>query len=172
MPTGISCWELARSTGVEESVIAEKRAQRNLYYQQYLQEEDIEIPGVESALSELSRNYRMAIITTAKRRDFELIHADRNIVQYMDFVLAREDYDRAKPHPEPYLKGLEKWGGRKEEALIVEDSERGLRSAVAAGIDCAVVDNEFTKTQNFSPATHRIKSLSELAGLLKASGSG
>ena len=168
MAKGISSWELARSMDIDESIIAEQRVRRNFYYQNYLKKEDIEISGVENLLSELSKDYKMAIITTSKRNDFELIHRDRNIVQYMDFVLAREDYNNAKPHPEPYLAGLEKFGGLKKETLIIEDSERGLKSAVAAGIDCAVVYNEFTKTHDFLKATHRIRSLSELPTLLGA----
>jgi hypothetical protein len=41
-----------------------------------------------------------------------------------------------------------------------------LRSAVAAGIDCAVVHNEFTAQQDFSGASFRIQSLAELKGLV------
>ena len=71
----------------------------------------------------------------------------------MDFVLVREDYKLAKPHPEPYLTGLKRLGATKEETLVVEDSSRGLNSAVAAGIDCAIVLNDFTKAQDFSQAS-------------------
>ncbi|WP_281285076.1 HAD-IA family hydrolase [Nocardioides albertanoniae] len=88
--------------------------------------------------------------------------------RFMDFVLVREDYDRAKPHPEPYLAGLRRFGATAEEALVVEDASRGLASAVAAGIDCAVVRNEFTADQDFSAATHRIDSLAEVTGIVRA----
>ena len=108
----------------------------------------------------------MAIVTTAKRADFELIHEKRHIRQFMDFVLVREDYERAKPHPEPYLTGLKRFGATKEETLVVEDSPRGLKSAVAAGIDCAIVYNEFTHTCDFSQASHRIKTLVELKDII------
>jgi HAD superfamily hydrolase (TIGR01509 family) len=81
--------------------------------------------------------------------DFEIIHETRPITQFMDFVLVREDYKFAKPHPEPYLTGLKRFGATKEEALVVEDSSRGLSSAVAAGIDCAIVYNDFTKYMTF-----------------------
>ncbi len=167
MTVGTSTWDLARAAGVDEATIDRQRARRDRYYQEYLRTEDIEIPGVEQALRELSTHYGMAIVTTARRADFDLIHRDRNLVQHMDFVLAREDYDRAKPEPEPYLAALTRFGGCPEEALVVEDSERGLRSAVAAGIECAVVHNEFTRTHDFSRATHRIASLSELPALLR-----
>ena len=86
------------------------------------------------------------------------------------FVLVREDYEKSKPHPEPYLKGVKQFGCKKEEVLIVEDSERGLNSAVAAGIECAIVYNEFTKSHDFSKATYKINSLSELARIFHKKG--
>ena len=95
-------------------------------------------------------------------RTSTLIHEERQIRQFMEFVLVREDYELAKPHPEPYLTGLKRFGATPEETLVVEDSSRGLSSAVAAGIDCAVVHNDFTQAQDFSRASHRIDTLSEL----------
>lgn len=47
--------------------------------------------------------------------------------------------------------------------MAIEDSQRGLRAAMAAGLHCAVVHHPFTATQDFSLATYRVASLSELA---------
>jgi beta-phosphoglucomutase-like phosphatase (HAD superfamily) len=90
----------------------------------------------------------------------------RRITQFMDFVLVREDYDLAKPHPEPYLAGLARFGAAKPDTLVVEDSVRGLRSAMAAGIDCAVVDNGFAQGGDFSGASHRIERLIDLVDII------
>jgi len=168
MSQGLGTWARARAAGVDEETIGRQRAARNAYYQEYLRTEAIEIEGVVDALAELSRFVRMAIVTTAKRADFDVIHEKRRIRGFMDFVLVREDYKRAKPHPEPYLTGLQRFGAAREETLVVEDSARGLRSALAAGIDCAVVHNDFTKAQDFSQANHRIKALIELKDILLA----
>ncbi len=110
----------------------------------------------------------MAIVTTARRVDFDVIHEHRQITRFMDFVLVREDYEHAKPHPEPYLTALQRFGASRDETLVVEDSSRGLSSAVAAGIDCAVVHNDFTRAQDFSLATHRIETLAELLDIVRA----
>jgi HAD superfamily hydrolase (TIGR01509 family) len=166
MSRGLGTWAQARAAGVDERTISRQRDVRNDYYQEYLRTEAIEIEGVVEALAELSKYVRMAIVTTAKRADFEIIHAKRRIRQFMDFVLVREDYGLAKPHPEPYLTGLKRFGATKEETLVVEDSSRGLNSAVAAGIDCAIVHNDFTKAQDFSGASHRIETLIELKDIL------
>ena len=166
MTQSYGTWAQAKAAGMDDQMISKQREVRNFYYQEYLRKEDIEIEGVVEALAELSKYARMAIITTSKRADFQLIHEKRQITQFMDFVLVREDYKRPKPHPEPYLTGLNRFGAAKEETLIVEDSNRGLSSAVAAGIDCAIVYNDFTKTHDFSEASYRINNLIELKDII------
>jgi HAD superfamily hydrolase (TIGR01509 family) len=166
MAQGLGTWAQARAAGIDERTIDRQREARDDYYQEYLRTEAIEIEGVIEALAELSTYARMAIVTTAKRADFDIIHEKRHVRQFMDFVLVREDYTLAKPHPEPYLTGLKRFGATKEEALVVEDSSRGLNSAVAAGIDCAIVYNDFTKTHDFSQAGYRIETLIELKDII------
>lgn len=166
MSQGLGTWAQVRAAGIDEQTINKLREVRNDYYQEYLRTEAIEISGVVETLAELSKYVRMAIVTTARRSDFELIHEKRQIRQFMDFVLARGDYRLAKPHPEPYLTGLERLGAAKEEVLVVEDSARGLSSAVAAGIDCVIVHNDFTMGNDFSQASYRIESLAELKDII------
>jgi HAD superfamily hydrolase (TIGR01509 family) len=166
MTQGLGSWAQARAAGIDEQALSTRRAARDAYYQEYLRTEAIEIEGVVEALAELSRYARMAIVTTAKRADFEIIHEKRQIRQFMDFVLVRDDYELAKPHPEPYLTGLRRFGASKEEALVVEDSARGLSSAVAAGIDCVIVYNDFTKANDFSQASYRIDTLIGLKDII------
>jgi HAD superfamily hydrolase (TIGR01509 family) len=166
MNQGLGTWAQARVAGIDEQTISRQREVRNDYYQEYLRTEAIEIEGVVETLAELSKYVRMAIVTTARRVDFEIIHERRQVRQFMDFALVREDYNLAKPHPEPYLTALKRLGATKEETLIVEDSSRGLNSAVAAGIDCAIVYNEFTKAYDFSQASYRIETLIELKDII------
>ncbi len=166
MIEGKSCWDLASDIGMSVSDIEHHRNNREVYYQEYLVSEDIEIPGVLDALEILSKTHRMAIVTTSKRCHFDLIHKNRSIVPFMEFIITREDYALSKPNPEPYLLGLKMLGAKAQSTLIVEDSQRGLQSAIAAGIDCAIVDNQFTRNHDFTGAKYRLKSLNELAPLL------
>jgi len=166
MNQGLGTWAQAKRAGVEEETINELRAKRNQYYQEFLRTEDIEIDGVVEVLEELSNHVKMAIVTTSKRADFELIHEKRSLTRFMDFVLVREDYEFSKPHPEPYLLGLEHFNATKSETIVVEDSLRGLNSAIAAGIDCVVVHNAFTKSSEFPGARFRIEKLGELKNLI------
>lgn len=59
------------------------------------------------------------------------------------------DVKHGKPHPEPYLMGLEKAGHLKpNEAIVVENAPRGVEAAVAAGI--------FTIAVNTGPMPDKI----------------
>ena len=164
MTDGKGVWLAAPTASKEEIIIA--RDQRDLYYQEYLKNEDLAIDGIHDILKSLSKKYKMGIVTTSRRVDFEIIHKNRGITDYMDFVLCVEDYPRSKPYPDPYLKGLELFKGNKNEAIIIEDSQRGLLSANNANIDCVIVHNEFTKTQDFSTAQFKINKLKDLEKLL------
>lgn len=166
MVQGRSSWDLAQQAGVDAALITQAQLRRDAYYQHHLKTEDITIDGVVEVLEELAQHYQMAIVTTCKRRDFEVIHANGKILRFMQFVLAREDYVQSKPHPEPYLTALDRFSATADEALVIEDSERGLRAARAAAIDCAVVDNHFTRTHDFSDAQFHLSNLRELPRLL------
>lgn len=162
MAEGRSAWYLARQAGVREVEIERARNRRNSLYRELLASEPIDIEGVDDVLSELSNSYLIAIVTTALPEDFELIHRSRNIVANVDFVVTRDWYRHSKPHPDPYLTALARFGIGPEVALAVEDSQRGLRSAIAAKIDCAIVHSEFTSAQDLSKATYHIEYLSDL----------
>jgi beta-phosphoglucomutase-like phosphatase (HAD superfamily) len=87
MAVGRSCWELAMDHGQSEVVIAAKRRERDMRYKSYLSTKDIEIDGVLETLSALRKQYRMAIVSTSKRADLELIHRARGILPFFEFVL-------------------------------------------------------------------------------------
>ncbi len=167
MTQGWATWAQAIAAGIDEQTINRQREVRNAYYQEYLRTEDIEIEGVMETLHVLASEYRMGIITTSKPADFALIHEKRSILDHMEFHLTREDYEQAKPHPEPYLKGLERFGATAAETVVIEDSARGLESAIAAGIDCIVVANEFTATHDLSKATAKIATFRELPCVIR-----
>ncbi len=166
MARGGTAWEVAKKQGFSQKVIDKQRAIRDIRYQEFIQHQAIEIDGVLEVLEELSKNYKMGIVTTSRRVDFDLVHDKRDIVKYMDFTLCVEEYPRSKPHADPYLAGMKKFNATKEECLIIEDSQRGLNAALNAEIECVVVHNEFTKTHDLSKANYKIQSIRDLPKLL------
>ena len=167
MAKGHSCWDLAAQRGLSQSSISEARLERDRRYQELLLKEKIEIEGVIEVLAELAATYRMAIVTTSKRADFDLIHKSRTIRSFFEFVINIEDCSQAKPAPEPYLRALERFGAAPAEALAIEDSSRGLTSAVSAGLDCAIIKSDFTAAQDFTGAWCVLDSVRALPAALE-----
>ena len=167
MADGRTYWDLAAARGATPDQINRQRQVRNQLYREFLQRESIEIPGVKETLDELSSDFRMAVVTTSRRTDFELIHRSRDLLARMEFVLTLEDYPEAKPHPAPYLAALARFGADPIAAVAIEDSSRGLKSAVAAGLDCIVIRHPFTATQDFSHARKIVNSIRDLPELLR-----
>lgn len=168
MAVGRGSWNLLRDRGMSEEEIGARRDERNALYQEFLRTKPIEIEGVDEVLGALAACYRMGIVTTARRDDFKIIHEHRDLLRHFEFTLTIEDYDRSKPHPDPYLAGLDRFGARAADAVALEDSARGLTAARAAGLRCLVIRNEFTASQDFAAASQVVDSIRAVPGALDA----
>ena len=123
---------------------------------------DLTCEGIPELIEELSKKYRLCIVTSSKKAHFDLIHQSSDYLKFFEFVISLEDVKESKPSPEPYLKALKRLLLNSDDCLIVEDSVRGLQSATAAQIDCIIVKNEFSHFLDFSGALVVIDSIEEL----------
>ena len=124
------------------------------------------IDGVTDVLDALRGRYVMGIVTSSRRDHFDVIHRTTGLLEYFDFVLTSDDFTHVKPHPEPYLKAIEKSGVSREACLAIEDSERGLTAAKAAGIGCIVVPTALTRASVFAQADRVLGSITEILSVL------
>lgn len=159
-------WFLLKDKGYSEKQICKLRKKRNDLYTELLQRNELLIPGVKETVEKLSQRYNMAIVTSSRRDHFETIHSKTDIIEYFDFYLTREQYKNSKPDPEPYLTALEKSDAAPDEVLVIEDSERGLKSAVSAGLRCLIIKNELSGNGNFKSALEVLNSVRELSDYL------
>jgi HAD superfamily hydrolase (TIGR01509 family) len=152
MTYGYGLTDILRTHEFSQTDINELHRRRIDRYQTLLMTENYAIEGAEEIVAKLAEDYSMAIVTASPRQDFKVIHKNTSFLKYMDFVLNREDYDRTKPDPEPYRLALNRFNIQPESAVVVEDSARGLGSAIAAGIDCIILRNDFTRNHDFEGA--------------------
>jgi len=159
-------WHLIPGINSQSLEISDLRNERNAMYIEMLQTEDFSIPGVEQALESLVDRYAMAVVTSSLRKHFDIIHRHTNYLRFFDFVLTREDYNQSKPDPEPYLKALELLAIDPDEALVIEDSQRGIMAAKGAGLTCWAVPNRLSTHGDFSQADRVLSNIGEVARLL------
>ena len=83
------------------------------------------------------------------------------IKHYFEKFLNRDDVKRIKPAPDLFLASCKALEISTSEALVLEDSENGLKAATAAGIQCAIVTNEITEGGNFSDSVLQTDNFSD-----------
>lgn len=163
---GVSAFELiaGRFTPAE---IEELRQRRNRLYHEIVGRGVRVNPGVRECLDLLRPRLRMGVVTGSRRDHFEAMHRTSGLLPYFEFALTHDEYQRSKPHPEPYLTAIERYRLDRRSTVVVEDSERGVRSAVAAGLCCIAVPNELTREGDFSAAAAILDSVAQLPGALE-----
>ena len=114
----------------------EGRAIRSAYLNDYIQRNGVpEKPGLHEFLSWLKEHsIKVAVATSTTRRVAEGYWKQSGIDQYIDASVCGDEVINSKPDPEIFLKALGKTPFNKDEAVIFEDSENGIRAAHAAGI--------------------------------------
>ena len=163
---GRSAFELARERGLGDPEIMALRRRRDARYAELIEEGVRVLEGVASTLERIHGLRPMAIVTSSDRAHFDQIHRQTDLLRFFDFALANDEYDRHKPHPEPYLMAAARFGVEPERCLVVEDTERGLRSAHAAGMRCVVIPHALSATGDFGVAERVLGSMAELTGML------
>lgn len=136
----------------DRELIGRLRVIRNARYSDLLGEGVQVLDGVVETLEALHGRVRMGVVTGSRRNHFDIIHAQTDLLRFFEFVLAREDYDKSKPHPDAYLKAMQMHGWTPDDCVVVEDTERGCVAAAAAGLRVFVVPNELSQHGNFSTA--------------------
>ncbi|HVZ75198.1 MAG TPA: HAD family phosphatase [Polyangia bacterium] len=148
-------WDRLRERGVSEGEIAAARADRDRRYIELLVAGDagsLLLPGVAAGLAALAGRFRLAIVTSSEPAPFAAVHARAGVLHHFELALTRDQYVLAKPDPEPYRLAVARLGVAPDRCLVVEDSERGLRAAKAAGLACWVVPSEMTRGGRFEGA--------------------
>ena len=84
------------------------------------------------------RGARLGVVTAKIRPTMELgfehVPLERD---WFEVLIAKEDTDRHKPHPEPLMLALELMGAAPGDAVYVGDSPFDIRAAHAAGVTAA-----------------------------------
>lgn len=93
------------------------------------------MPGALALLDHLqARGIPRAIATSAARASVERFCGKFDLLPRFSAVIAKGDYERAKPAPDAYLAAAQSLGVAPADCLALEDSYNGVQAAVAAGM--------------------------------------
>lgn len=167
---GANMFELAAARGVSRDEIQALRRRRDARYSESIRSGVEVLPGVRATLARLRGLRPMAVVTSAERWDFDGVHEQTGLLPHFEFVLASGDYARHKPHPDPYLAAAARFGVAPERCLVIEDTQRGVEAAHAAGMRCIAIPQPLSRASDFGRAQCVLDSMVELLGVMGLDG--
>lgn len=129
--------------------------------------------GVKKGLNELleyltENQIKKAVATSSARERTEKFLSKAGILNSYDEVVCGDEVTESKPNPEIFLKACKKLNVNPSNAIVLEDSERGLEAAIAGGIKCILVPDLVEPSEKHSKLAYaKVKNLSEIINLKK-----
>lgn len=95
--------------------------------------------GSKDILLKLKRlNYHLALVTGTRLEVVKKV-LEMGLDDVFEVIITGEMVVNGKPHPEPYLKAVNKLKANKENCLVIENAPAGIASAKSAGLRCFAV---------------------------------
>jgi len=131
-------------------------------------------PGVLELLDLLDELKLPRAVATSSMRATVERHLQRHVLAgRFDGIAAHGEYERHKPHPDPFLKAAELLGVAPQLCLAIEDSHHGVRSASAAGMMTVMVPDLLPATDEICAlCLHVSRDLHGVGELVRASTNG
>lgn len=128
------------------------------------------MPGVAAALERLAAAYPLALATNSSAEIVGPLFERHGLARFFDgHLVTKECYPRPKPAPDAFLAAAASLGLAPSACVVIEDAQKGIDAAHAAGARCIAVPNWWTADNDFSTADCVLASLDELTPQLVAS---
>jgi HAD superfamily hydrolase (TIGR01509 family) len=153
---------------------ADIRAGKDPLYSSYCRSGEIPLFPDAVRITELFRKsgLRTAIASGSYSHDVKALLSAHGISHLFETVVGKDDSGRIKPFPEPYLLAASWLGLGPAECFAIEDAEKGVISAHAAGMKVIVVETRVTAGVEIAGADLHLSSLGELYRVMLGSGLG
>jgi HAD superfamily hydrolase (TIGR01509 family) len=104
------------------------------------------VPGAVDFIRGARRFFPKVALATSSNSSIQRLCFDGlGLWPHFDVVVTGDDLTRGKPHPEAYLKAAARLGVNPADSLVIEDSDNGVRSGVAAGCTVIGLTTELTR---------------------------
>ncbi|MBL80148.1 MAG: phosphatase [Nitrosomonadaceae bacterium] len=122
-------------------------------------------PGIIRLIKELrSAKIDIAIASTTTLKNVTTLLQStlgKNCLSWFNVIAAGDVVPQKKPAPDIYIWALKHLGLQAQQCIAIEDSECGLRAALAAGLTTIVTVNNYTEKQDFTGASLVLSDLGE-----------
>jgi HAD superfamily hydrolase (TIGR01509 family) len=117
------------------------------------------MPGADALVRALAGRKRLALATSSYRESAQAVLARLDLGRWFEVVATYESAPRRKPYPDVFLHTADRLGVPPSECVVLEDAEKGIAAAHAAGMKSIAVPTPDTRDNDFSRATLIVPSL-------------
>jgi HAD superfamily hydrolase (TIGR01509 family) len=134
LPTRVKLLELSKRTPFPFELHEFVNEMKQKYTREIFVKHCAPCPRLTSTLNRLkSDGYRLGVASNSSQETIETALNQLGIRSFFEVVLSHEKTGKPKPDPALYLEACRRLGIAPGEALVLEDSEPGMRAARAAG---------------------------------------
>lgn len=138
------------------------RKEKKETYLKFLKNNIPLIPKVKEKILLLHEKYMLALVSSSDREFIEVILDSTHLRKYFSVVVGGDEVKAEKPDPEGFLLAAKKMRVLPSECVVLEDAQKGIIAAKAAGMKAIAIPNKHTKNNDFSKADQILKSIEEL----------
>jgi HAD superfamily hydrolase (TIGR01509 family) len=139
------------------------RAEKAAEYDRLVRSSVQPMPGAREILARLHGRKTLALASSSYPDAVEAVLETVGIRHYFTFVANSLAVKRVKPWPDLFLQVAAGLRVEPRCCVVLEDSEKGILAAYAAGMTSIAVPNEYTRQHDFSKATRVVSSLDEVS---------
>ena len=99
------------------------------------------LPGVVEVVERLGRCWPLGLASSSPRRLIDTVLQSAGLAQRFQVSVSTEEVGAGKPSPAVYQTVVQRLGVDPRQAIAIEDSSNGLRSAATAGLGVLAVPN-------------------------------
>jgi HAD superfamily hydrolase (TIGR01509 family) len=138
------------------------RVNKAAHFQRLAETSAEAMPGAHSALKCFAGRKRLALATSSYRDAAQAVLGRLELATFFEYIATKEQAERVKPAPDILLHVARTLDVEAAACLVIEDSEKGVRAAAAAGMASIAIPNRHTAEHDFSAASVILGSLGEL----------
>ena len=135
------------------------RGAKTKRYHHYVKTELQAMPFARETLSSLAGRVPMALVTASHAHESKAVLTGLGFATFFSTVVNGDDVARTKPFPDGFLLAAERLKVAPSDCIVLEDAEKGVRAAKAAGMRVIAVPNHYTAKDDFSMADWVVENL-------------
>ena len=156
---GIDAFIAQRNLAVDPNFVRREKAR---LYEKLVSSGVSPMPGATELLCSLQGRKLMGLATSSYPKDAYAVLNALALVDFFSCVATKSNVERIKPYPDIFLYIANEMNTPPEHCLVIEDAEKGVLAADAAGMKSIAVPNRHTMSNDFSKAALVVSSLEEV----------